>query len=74
MNYDDREKEVAARVYKEVLRDPDYTFPRWWVEGDTLRFIHEFNFDEVEAVKVSNRLPRESRPICDGSPRSKTSS
>lgn len=52
VSFNPKEKEVADRVYKEVLKDPDYTFPRWWVDGDTMRFVHEFLFDEPEIVKV----------------------
>lgn len=52
VGFNPQEKEIADRVYREVLKDPEYTYPRWWVEGDTMRFVHEFQFNEYEIVKV----------------------
>ena len=52
VEYSPAEHDIANRIYNEVLKDPDYSFPQWWLEGDTLRFVHEFNFNEAEIVKV----------------------
>jgi hypothetical protein len=51
VNYTPEEKDMAQKVFNEILKDPDYTFPAWWTVGDTLRFLHEFEFNEVETIK-----------------------
>lgn len=52
VDYTPEEVDMIRKVNGEVISDESYTFPKWWVDGDTLRFIHEFNFSETDAVKV----------------------
>lgn len=49
--YTPEEQEHIQQVVTEVSSDPDYTFPKWWNDGDTLRFLHEFQFEKPEVVK-----------------------
>lgn len=52
VDYTPEENDIIKKVNAEVRADESYTFPKWWVDGDTLRFIHEYNFSEADAVKV----------------------
>jgi hypothetical protein len=52
VDYTPAEVDIIHKVNAEIISDPSYKYPKWWVDGDTLRFIHEYNFNEVEAVKV----------------------
>jgi hypothetical protein len=68
-----KEEEIFIEEVEKVIRFDDPKPPEWWADGDTLRFIYEYDWNHnlvCEVRKISKKRPltalRKSRPTLHG--------